>query len=449
MKWFLIFFTTSSLFGLTIQEAEKRALTSSPAVLMGDLQAEQKEAQYAQAFLSWFPEVTFGSMFAVLQKSQKISNFQRQKHLFSNQFTITQPIFSSSLLENLNLARLVKEGGIIGKSVVENDTLLEVRTQFLAFGLKSQASSLGQVKLAYLQQVLKEEEIRLKSGRTTQLQVAKAKAAVSYEIAQQLESRKELMSARHALSLIMHLSPWDEAAFTFGGFPALDEFPLLKQKLSVLQSYLVKNITAVSPPTISLFTEDEIQQFVAEARLNKPELQQLTLYVQAADVKRVQTRTQYLPEVSAFVDYGYYQPVNGQFFRQRNDWAGGIQLSWSLFDSLKKEMKSKEVVALRKAARLGLSYEIDKLEATIRQDLGGIEEALFGYQNAQENLFLAQQALEESEVQLGTGGISDLQLQDAKRFLAECEFNHMRVLAALLQKYYQFQHDLGKKVDYN
>ncbi len=446
MKYrFLLFFASSSLFGLTMQEAEQRALQSSPAVLLGDLQSKQTDAQYAQAFLSWFPEITFGSMVAVLQKSQKISNFQRQKHLFSNQFTLTQPIFSSDLLGNLNLARLVKEGGLIGKEVVENETLLEVRSNYLIFGVKSQESSLEHVKLAYLQKVLQDEQVRLKSGRSTQLQVAKAKAAISYEISQQLDRQKDMLRARHALSLILRLSPSDEAGLVFGGFPSVEKYPILKKKQQQLQSYLVENTLASSPPSLSLFSEEEIQQFIREAQANRPELKKLSLYVQAADVKTTQSRTQYLPEVSAFVDYGYYQPVNGQFFRQRNDWAGGIQLSWSLFDSLKREMKSKEVVALRKAAKLGLSYENDKLERTIRQDLHDIEEALFVYQNAQENLFLAQQTLEESEVQLGAGGLSDLQIQDARRFLAESDYHQTQALAALLQKYYQLQHDIGNK----
>ncbi|MGH2613510.1 MAG: hypothetical protein ACRDFB_10750, partial [Rhabdochlamydiaceae bacterium] len=52
--------------------------------------------------------------------------------------------------------------------------------------------------------------------------------------------------------------------------------------------------------------------------------------------------------------------------------------------------------------------------------------------------------VEESEVQFGTGSLSDIQLQDAKRFLAESEYNQTQALVALLQKYYQLQHDMGE-----
>lgn len=442
---FLCFLATSSLFGLSLQEAETRAMQASPAIELGDLQSKQNDAQYAQALLAWFPEVTFGSMAAILQKSQKISHLQKQKLLFNNQFTLTQPIFSSTLLGDLRLSKLIKEGGLVGKEMAANETLLQVRTNYLVFGLKNRESELEQTKLAYLQKVYQDEEVRLKSGRSTQLQVAKAKAAISYEITQQLDSRKEAMEAQHELSLLLHLTPEEEANLRFDGFPSIESYPLLQEKQKLLQNYLLANTLNATPPRVTLFKEDEIQQLIAEARASRPELKKSALYVKAADAKSTQSRTAYLPEISAFVDYGYYQPVNGQFFRQRNDWAGGIQLSWSLFDSLKREMKSKEVVAYRKAAKLSFVYENDKLEMTIRQDVHDIEEALFVYQNAQENMFLAQQTLEESEVQYGAGGLSDVELQDVKRFLAESDFNQMKAQASLFRKYYQLQHDVGKK----
>ena len=443
MKLLALLLATSSIFALSMQEAEVRALQSSPAIKIGDLQAEQNNAQYAQALLSWFPEVTFGSMVAMLQKSQKISEWQKQKHLFSNQFTLTQPIFSSDLLGNLRLSKLAKEGGLVGKALVINDTLFAVRTSYLLLGMKQQESALEQAKLAYLRQAFQDEKVRLKTGRSTQLQVAKAKAAISYELSKQIDSQKERNGARHELALLLHLSPEEEAALTFDRFPSIDDYSFLKQKQQLLQNYLLAHTTSETPGSLNLFKESEIGVLLGKARAHRPELKKTRLYVQAADTKQSQSKTQYLPEVSAFVDYGYYTPVNGQFLRQRNDWAGGIQLSWSLFDSLKREMKSKETLALRKAASVAYNFENDKLEMVIRHDAHEIEQALFLYQNAQENLYLAQQTMEEAEVQYAAGSLSDLQLQDSKKFLMETEFQQTQALVTLLQKYYQLEHDMG------
>ncbi len=447
MKLLALLVATSSIYALSMQEAETRALQSSPAIKIGELQSQQNDAQYAQALLSWFPEVTFGSMVAVLQKSQKISNWQKQKHLFSNQFTLTQPIFSSDLLGNVRLSKLAKEGGLVGKALVINDTLFAVRSYYLLLGMKQQESAVEQAKLAYLQQAFQDEQVRLKSGRSTQLQVAKAKAAISYELSKQIDTQKEQNGARHELALLLHLCPEEETTLTFDRFPSIEDYSFLKEKQRLLQNYLLANTMSETPAKLNLFKESEINVLLAKARANRPELKKTRLYVQAADTKQTQSRTQYLPEVSAFVDYGYYQPVNGQFLRQRNDWAGGIQLSWSLFDSLKREMKSKETVALRKAAAVAYNFENDKLEMVIRHDVHEIEEALFLFQNAQENLYLAQQTMEEAEVQYAAGSLSDLQFQDAKKFLIESEFHQTQAQVALLQRYYQLQHDMG--VDLN
>ena len=443
MKMLLCLLSATSIYGLTIQEAETKAMQSSPAVQLGNLQAEQNAAQYAQAFLSWFPEITFGSMVAMLEKSQKISHLQRQKFLFSNQFTLTQPIFSSSLLGNLNLARIIKEGGEVGKEFAVNESLYLVRTHFLQFGLKTQKASLEQVKLSYLQKMFQDEEVKLKSGRSTGLQVAKAKAAISQEIIQELNSKSDALKSRHELALLLRLSSDDESNLTFDGMPSLDLYPILCEKQRLLQTYIEKNTLTKSPSKTILFKEGEIEQMIAAAKANRPELKRTSLLVKAANAKRTQSITQYLPEISGFVDFGYYQPINGQFLRQRNEWAGGIQLSWSLFDSLKREMKSKETIAYKKAAKLTYAFDNERLELSIRQDLNDIEEALFIYQNAQENMFLAQRALEESEVSYSSGSLSEIQLQDTQRFVAESDYLLAESQASLLQKYYQLQHDIG------
>lgn len=438
-----LFLSSLSLHAISLSEAEERALKASPAILLSQQEVQQNNARYSQAFLSWFPDVTFGSMIAVLQKSQKISSSQKQKHLFSNQFTLTQPIFSSNLLGDLRLSRLAKEGGKIGATMAANDALFQVRMSYLSMGLKKQEVALQEVRLAFLQQSFQDEEALLKTGSSTRLQVAKSKAALSQEVARKIDSQKDSAQARHQLALLLHLSPVEEKRLTFSRFPSVEDYPLLKEKHRLVEDYLVRNVQRMSPEAISIFSENEVQWWIQRAKQNRPEIKKSALLIQAAQAKTTQTRTQYLPEVSAFVDYGYYQPVNGQFFKQRNDWAGGIQLSWSLFDSFKKEMKSKEIASLRKAAQLSFDYESDKLEMTIRHDLHHIEENLFVYQVAQENLFLAQQTLEETEVQHASGAISDLQLQDARRFLAENEFGQTEAVVNLLQSYYQLLHDTG------
>ena len=90
-----------SLHALSLQEAEMQALRSNTSIQLSEQDVRQSELRHLQSILSWLPEVTFESMYAKLQKSQKISHLQRQTHLFSNQIALTQPIFSPDLLGDL------------------------------------------------------------------------------------------------------------------------------------------------------------------------------------------------------------------------------------------------------------------------------------------------------------------------------------------------------------
>src|SRR3982750_4740313 len=83
---------------LSLKEAEELALSSNSAIRLTEYEAEQHKYRHLQSILSWLPEINFGSMYAKLQKSQKISSQQRQTHLFSNKLELIQPIFSPELL---------------------------------------------------------------------------------------------------------------------------------------------------------------------------------------------------------------------------------------------------------------------------------------------------------------------------------------------------------------
>jgi outer membrane protein TolC len=177
--------------------------------------------------------------------------------------------------------------------------------------------------------------------------------------------------------------------------------------------------------------------------LNDPDIKKSALYVKTAEVKKAQSRSQYLPELSAFVDYGYYQPVNGQFFKQRNQWAGGLQLSWSLFDSLKREMKSKEASAYSKASKIALHYAQNRLNQTIQNDLETIAQALFVYYSTQKSLEVAEKMAEESRISYQAGRLSTYESQESTLFLLQSQLKYQESWAQVLKSYYQLLHDTG------
>lgn len=435
----------SSLIALSLQESEMQALKSNIAIRLTEQDVRQHDLQRLQSILSWLPEVTFGSMYAKLQKSQKISHLQRQNHLFSNQFALTQPIFSPDLLGDLNLSKIAQQGAMAGQEMAINDTLFQVRMLYLEVLIKQKTVDVEKQVIAYLNTAFADEQKKYQTGSGTTLQISQAKSALSQEITKYYNALKESSDAKQQFILTLHLDPDAAKNLQLDDTIGIKDYPLLQEKLALLKKAVGTDIAqpASLENSFSLFSPDEIQNWVVMARQNRPELKRSQIYVQAAHAKSQQSKTQYLPKISAFVDYGYYEPINGQFFRQRNDFAGGVQLSWSLFDSFKREAKVLEISALRKAAGIAYQYESDKVEMTIRNDIHQIEEALFAYLTAADSTDLAQQALEETRVRLSSGSAAQHELQNACQLFAQAQLYRQQAEFNFLKSYFQLRHDAG------
>lgn len=433
------------LAALTLKESEEQALESNVAIRLTEQDVSQNNYRHLQSVLSWLPDLTFGSMYAALQKPQNISHMQRQTQLFNNQVVLTQPIFSPDLLGDLKITKIAKQGAVAGREMAINDTLFQVRTLYLEVLFTQKAVDVEKQVIGYLNTAYEDQQKKYQAGGATTLAVSQAKSALSQEITKYYSAVKSASDAKQHFVLTIHLDPTKIQDLKLDDSIGIKDYPLLQEKLTRLQAVVGGDIA--QPATLNspfaVFSEGEIQDWINQARLNRPELKRSHIYVKASEEKSRQTKSQYLPRIEAFADYGYYTPVNGQFFRQKNDFAGGVQLSWSLFDSFKREAKVWEGTALKKAAIIAYEYENQKVEVTIRNDLQQVEEALFVYLTASDNAELAKRALEEANISLSSGTVTDADHQNATRLAAQAELGREQAEYNYLKSYFQLRHDAG------
>ena len=69
---FLMCILSLPLAALTLQESEQQALESNVAIRLTEQDVSQHNYQHLQSILSWLPNLTFGSMYAALQKPQNL-----------------------------------------------------------------------------------------------------------------------------------------------------------------------------------------------------------------------------------------------------------------------------------------------------------------------------------------------------------------------------------------
>lgn len=436
---------------LSLKQAEAISLQNNKEIQLSDVEIGQFYARRLQSISAWFPKISFDSMYVNLQKPQVILGPLGRGHYTMNQFQLNQPIFSTNLLFNTTLASLYLKSTEINREIAINKTLLQVRALYFLVMLKQTSLKVQQEVINYLSSALNEEQKKYNAGKVTSFEVNQSKVALSNAISGYHGLLKELKAAFSDLTLAIGSDPAQENEIALSEKEiALDTFPELDEKLSLLKEKTLGLASNIPPSEVlihtthlSLFTEDEIQKWIALAKLKRPEVKKSKFVLKAARQQVNYERGRYLPEISGFVDYGYYYPYNGLFFPQQKNWASGVKLSWNIFDSFKREFQIKEARFARDFAKIEQQQTLDQTSVAIRNQIYQIEEALFSYTSSVESLILADQGMKEAKIRLAAGTITPLEYRDATRSYAETHRQSDQAKYNLLQAYFQLRHDVG------
>ena len=423
---------------LSLEEAETIALENNKSVQIAEQGVGQYRARQLQSIVSWLPSISFATMYTMLQKSQVLTPLQQQTHFFVNQLQLNQPIFSTDLIFGMRAAKLYWKSTQSDKEKMVNDTLLDVREAYYAVALEEVSLQAQQEVITYLRSALDDETKKFETGKSTDFEVKQSKVVLSNAIASYHSLLKNLKSAHSSLVLALGVDPKEHLDIGIREHQLrLENYPDLWNKLSLLQE------TPKELEHFSLFTEEEIDDWISMAVARRPEIQKADLALRATREELKNRQGRYLPTISGFADYGYYLPINGEFFKQQYNFAGGIRLNWDIFDSFKREFAIKEVGFVRKAAKAALAQVKDKAAVDIRNEIYQIEEAFFTYLSSEDALSLARQGMQEAKVRLSAGTITPLQYRDATRSYAEAHRSANEAKFQLLKSYFQLRHDSG------
>jgi len=235
---FLLTILSLPLAALNLQESEQQALSANVAIQLTEQDVSQNNYRHLQSILSWMPNLTFGSMYAALQKPQNISHMQRQTQLFNNQLVLTQPIYSSELLGDLKLSKIAKQGAIAGREMAINDTLFQVRVLYLDVLYTQKAVEVEQQVIGYMNTAYQDQQKKFESGSGRTLAVSEAKSALSQEITKYYTAVKAASDAKQQFVLTIHLDPTKIQGLKLDDSIGIKDYPILMQKLTALQSII-------------------------------------------------------------------------------------------------------------------------------------------------------------------------------------------------------------------
>lgn len=441
----------ADLSNLSLAQAEALALQQNKDILLSEQEMGQFYSRRLQSIAAWFPQISFGSMYANLQKPQTFLGPFAKPQFIANQFQLNQPLFSTDLFFGMRASKLYWKSTQSDRDIAINGTLFQVRSLYYLVILKELALKVQEEVIGYLTESLQEEQKKYDSGRAVSFEVNQSKVALSNAISAYHILLKELKIARNQLTIALGSDPslestieLNEKSLPIESFPELNEkLLLLQEKTQGLSSKLPGVYLLSRANHLSLFSEEEIQKWIALAKKNRPEVVKSSLLVKAAKEEVNYEKGRYLPKISGFIDYGYYLPLNGFFVPQQNNWASGIQLSWNIFDSFRREFQIKEAGFARSAAKISLEQSLDRAEVDVHNQIYQIEEAFFSYLAAYEALLLSEQAMKEAKVRLIAGTITSLEYRDATRSYSEAHRQNDQAKYSLFQSYFELRHDSG------
>lgn len=453
---------------LTLSQAEELACEYNKDFLISQEGTVEAKERKLQSISKWLPSIHFDALYRIQERREFFFDvfspvLRQSKYGYHSQLQWDQPIFSTKLWYGLFAKQLEEQSASFNQAATLNELYLSVRENYYAVSLFELALGIQRENIDYLSEALLQEHQKLEAGNSTPFEVNQSKVSVANAISEYYQTLQQLKEARNALILTLGVSPMLEPELSLerAEIP-LSSIPLIALKVQeVEKKYRYK---ATDFPTtmdfllhidriedarkLTLFSDQEVLEYIELAIDARPDLQKSRLLVDIANQELKQKEGKYFPEMSGFVRYGYNEDYIGtkRFSQEKYYFSGGLALTWNLFDSLLREHEIKEASSHRRSARISLSKELDAIEVQIRNGLYRFEEALLSYLSSDQAVLLAEQARLQAQEKLACGRISPLEYRDSVNQLAKARNLRNRASYQLIEAHYQLRYATGQDV---
>ena len=316
--------------------------------------------------------------------------FLREKE-HETKIRVVQPVFQPKILWNYQLQREMKEIEAASKSVFVRTLVADIKTAYFNYLKASQIVNLMDKTQDLLEENVRVSQSLFENDKVTKSIVYRAEAELHAFRQQQAEAVKGKVMAGSYFNFLLNRELSD--SIEVASFE-LDQQSILPNLSNAMQQALAK----------------------------REELQQLDALVQVMDKKVKLNQADFLPGVSAVVDYGY-QGETYSFGKDDDYWMASLVASWNLFNGFQDKFKIDQSKLEKK--QVALQYE--ELQHRIRLQV----------QDAYQNLIVAIQQLDAAQAgqtsarqsfrmidrQYREGMVSQIEYIDARNAKTQAEVN--------------------------
>jgi outer membrane protein TolC len=395
---------------LTLEKCLDLALSQNPFYLASQERVDAAQARVRQAAAQFFPSLSaqgqqnldekvfvleFPSFVPGGRPTRMAIDFTKD-YQFSLAFTL--PLYTGGrLTSGYRSARLNHLSSQESSRQTTNETVLNVKRGFYNYLLAKQLVSVSEEALALAEKTLQNVRNMFEVGMASRLDLLRAEVRAANLKPPLIQARNNVAVAELSLKTLLGLD--------------------------VAQPVDVVGEMTYAPVDINL------EESLARAVLNRPELSQLQYQKQMAGEMIKLAKADYLPTIALS---GNYSTWADRFAFSKNNWqnfyAFNLVLSVPLFNGLQTSAKVAESKALIREIEFTEKGLINNIKFEVQASyltLNNSKEALL---SQEKNIDAAQESVRVAELNYGEGLITITDLGAAQVALSEARINYLRAI---------------------
>ena len=299
----------------------------------------------------------------------------------------------------LRVQDLLEEAVLYDLKATINLAVLDVKTRFYDVLLARESIGVQEQNIELLDNQLRDAKNRFEAGAVSQFEVLRAEVERANAQPELIRARNGFRIAIEELRQVMGFTGVPEDAHKYPDFVGSLEF---------------------TPSEVDLVRVLEI------ARVNRPELQQLQLIVEAREEGIVIQRAGNRPDVDLVGSYQFNKStVSNSFSNALNGWTIGVQSSWAIFDGRSTEGKVLQAKSQLEQARLDLGQTTLEVEVEVRRAIHQLQQASELAQASSKVIDQAVESLRLANEIYAAGGGTQLDVLQSQVALTESRLNQV------------------------
>lgn len=310
---------------------------------------------------------------------------------------VSQLLFSGgSVGAALDAAKLYRDIADIRVRAVNNEVERDVRTGFVDILLQDEQVQVQEASLAQLEELLAQAEARRRQETASDYDVLVAQVKVANNRPLLIAARKQADLARAAFRSLLHL---DAAEFTLAGELA----------------YVPE--------------ERPLEDWQARGLAERPELQELRLFLELRQAEIRSEQGGYWPQIRAFGNWQERNPPEGSALDEWDaGWTAGVAAEWDLFDGLLRRNRIAEKRLELDKARETLGEAERRVALEIQTQYLELQQAAETVAASQDTVAQAEKGLEIASARYENGLATYLDYTDANLALNIARLTRLQAL---------------------